>query len=239
MNTIDTEAGLRFDRDVHTNITAKANDDSGGLLNVKQLRWVVKANRDQDWHQTESKFHFDNCAFEEGVNYIQSQWSMIDFCDDHYSEAALHAFGRLLHAVQDFYSHSDWVERHLDEESIPVWDLDVKSLPSGLVSGTWKLGFPKKCSSGTPSHGELNKDNRNSSKGKVIVNSGPHKGKSLFELAFEAAVRASIEQFDRLKLAAVRLGLDSTTSEKDLTQDLVTESLAALAERTEGLRDRM
>ena len=124
----------------------------------------------------------------------------------------------------------------MDTDPIPVWDLDVSSLPSNIVSGTWKLGWPKACPSGAPSHKELNKDAPNSSEGKIVVDSGPLKGKSLFDLAFDTAVWASIKQFERLMQATAHLALDRPTSKQPLTQDLFAQILVTLAEQGEQLR---
>ena len=39
--------------------------------------------------------------------------------------------------MQDFYSHSNWVELHQHLAPIPVWDVNVASLPAGVLSGTY------------------------------------------------------------------------------------------------------
>lgn len=140
---------LKFTPDRHESITQKANEDLR-LLNDNQLEFVIHANKSQDFYQTESQFHFDNCAFQDGVDFIARQWTLIQNSGDKYGDVALAAFGRLLHTVQDFYSHSNWIELHDNEAIIPVWDMNLQNLPPDIVSGTWVIGAPKRCRSGTP-----------------------------------------------------------------------------------------
>jgi hypothetical protein len=198
---------LKFTPDRHESITQKANEDLR-LLNDNQLEFVIHANKSQDFYQTESQFHFDNCAFQDGVDFIARQWTLIQNSGDKYGDVALAAFGRLLHTVQDFYSHSNWIELHDNEAIIPVWDMNLQNLPPDIVSGTWVIGAPKRCRSGTPTHGQLNKDSDSKTKspqGCKPVTSGPNQGKILFQLAFDTAVAATckqFEQFKELKLAA-------------------------------------
>jgi hypothetical protein len=191
----------------------------------------------QDIRQFESRIHFDNCAFSEGAEYIEKEWSIISGSGDRFGKTALAAFGRLLHTVQDFYSHSNWIELHMDTDPIPVWDLKPESLPPGTCSGTWILGIPKCCPGGTPTHQELNKDNPDSQEGSKVVPSGPHKGKSLFDLAYEAAIRASSEQFKRLGKGDLGPAVDRSIAEQSLTQYI--DALSTTAAKYDQLRDQM
>jgi hypothetical protein len=186
---------VEFSLDVHSQLTTEA---ARGVLSESQLRIVITYNLAQDLRQWESEVHFDNCAFAEGAQHIRDEWAKIERLSDRLSDEGLTAFGRLLHTAQDFYAHSNWIELHLDQDIIPLWDFQVETLPAGIVSGTWLIGFPKKCGSGAPSHDELNKDNPNSPEGKKIVQSGPHQGKTYFTLAFDAALQESRRQFARL-----------------------------------------
>ena len=186
---------VEFTPTIHGDITREAN---AGILNNQQLAFVVLANIAQDLHQMDGRRHFDNCCFAEGVAYIEEEWCNMEAEDDRYSESALGTFGRLLHTVQDFYAHSNWVELNLSQNQIPVWDMNLNSLPSGIVSGTWIIGFPKKCDGTAPTHEQLNKDDANSEEGKKVVSSGPNEGKTLFALARDAAIRAGSMQFEKL-----------------------------------------
>ncbi len=193
-NNTAKEPVAKFTPEYHADITLNANK---GTLNSVNLGLVIAANLGQDLHQVDSERHFDNCCFEEGVEYIKEEWKTVEQETDFGSVLA--AFGRLLHTVQDFYSHSNWVEIHLSFDPIPVWDLEVNNLPSDIVSGTWIIGIPKKCSEGAPTHSELNKDELGSKEGGKTASTGPHAGEKLFSIAREVALRATLEQFGRLK----------------------------------------
>ncbi len=179
----------------HILITQSATTE---ILTNEEIQLVVSANLAQDIRQFESRVHFDNCAFKEGSLYIEKQWEMIDSDSNRRSKSSLNLFGQLLHTVQDFYAHSNWVEIHLNEASIPIWNLQSESLSTPIMSGTWAIGEPKRCSPNTPSHGELNKDEPSSIAGRKIVKFGPHQGKTLYELAEEVAIRATRQQLERL-----------------------------------------
>lgn len=101
------------------------------------------------------EYHFDDCCFKEGINYIAEQRRIIqDNCSKEGCEGldeVLAALGRILHAIQDFYSHTNWVENQndlWDGKSIPDW------LCSGIFGGRDCCPEDKDC----PTHGELNKD---------------------------------------------------------------------------------
>lgn len=205
METKEESVVAKFKIEVHSQITADANGISNQLFTDSQLGLVVIANVLQDKRQLDSKVHFDNCCFIDGSEYIKEEWQNLE-ADDPHAETALGTFGRLLHTVQDFYAHSNWVELHQNESPIPIWNLDVSTLPNGIVSGTWVVGFPKRCPDGAPAHAQLNKDDPNSDEGKIIVSSGPNAGKSLFILAYEAALSASLVQFERYRFLLEKKG---------------------------------
>ncbi|MGB8703130.1 MAG: HET-C-related protein [Thermosynechococcaceae cyanobacterium] len=184
-----------FSLDYHAELTTKAASD---VLSESQLKIVIFYNLAQDVRQWESEVHFDNCAFTEGAKHIRDEWAKIEADSNRLSDEALTTFGRLLHTAQDFYAHSNWIELHLDQDLIPLWDFQIATLPQGIVSGTWAIGFPKNCSSGAPSHDELNKDKPDSPEGKKVVESGSHQGKTYFILAWDAALRESRKQLTRL-----------------------------------------
>jgi hypothetical protein len=165
------------------------------------LLWeIIPANLETDLDQSRSELHFDNCAFELGSRRVSGLWTQIEAGEDVYKN-----FGALTHTVQDFYAHSNWVELHQGQDPIPVWDLDVGTLPAGIVSGTYP-DHPQLCGPGAPTHEQLNKDDPGSVEGGKVVEDGPNTGKRLFDLAFDAATRATAEQFARL---AATLGVGS------------------------------
>ena len=225
-----TAATPEFQLGVHAQITMDANAALSPGLDEGQLQRVVLSNMWVDHDQFNSCLHFDNCAFDCGVQRIASQWTLIDAQSNRLDDAALGAFGRLLHTTQDFYAHSNWVELNVQQDPIPVWDMEVSSLPAGIVSGTFLLDFPKLCGPGAPTHSELNKDGPNTSEGKKIVAAGPNQGRSLFDLAKATAVAASIVQFQRL-LAGISAD-DRTSSRSALVAPEALQQMAGFLHAT-------
>jgi hypothetical protein len=171
-----------------------------GLVNNSYIGELRKALYLQDsLHQFESKAHFDNCDFDGAIAYIDS---LIEEVNEHVNDAqkaknagdyattkaavheAFFAIGQALHAVQDFYAHSNYVE--LTEQSVnQVTDLEViapwrsegktriKQLRQNggkdLVSGYVFWGFPQLCPSGSISHADLAKDSETTTSGKIKV----------------------------------------------------------------------
>jgi hypothetical protein len=155
---------------------------------------VIPANIAVDFNQHDKWLHFDDCTFLAGLEHVEALWARIE------AGAECNAnFGRLTHTVQDFYSHSNWVELHQHLTPIPVWDLSASSLPAGLQSGTYRSRKPS--SRSAPTHAELNKDCPLawfSPSGARVVEDGPNRGKTLFELGYEAALAATRVQFTQL-----------------------------------------
>lgn len=108
-------------------------------IGQKCIDCAVEGNEGQDdvLNQPRTDFHFDGCDFNGGIKYICEQWSEIDRliaddCEENIC-AIFKAWGRISHAVQDFYAHSNWVE--LGNKKI--WN--VESIPEDLISGVWVL----------------------------------------------------------------------------------------------------
>jgi len=156
---------------------------------------IVCANIAVDLNQINDAPHFDNSSFASGVEHINELWSRIEA-----GNACMTNFGRLTHTVQDFYSHSNWVELHDHLKPIPTWDLNLQSLPALTLSGTFRRRRALD-SSKPPTHSELNKDSPFawfSPTGARVVANGPNQGTTLFELGYHAALAATRIQFDRL-----------------------------------------
>jgi hypothetical protein len=156
---------------------------------------VVPANIAVDLNQKDDWLHFDNGAFTAGIGHIEALWASVEAGSDRMLN-----FGRLTHTVQDFYSHSNWVELHQHLSPLPVWDLSLATLPTGALSGTSRSRTPR---SGqiAPTHAELNKDSPFawfSPTGCKVVTNGPNRGKTLFDLGYDTALAATRVQFDRL-----------------------------------------
>ena len=67
---------------------------------------------------SDPRHHFDNNEIREGTQYITDEYALISSIGSHGEkspeEEILWAFGRLLHATQDFWSHSNYVELWLE-----------------------------------------------------------------------------------------------------------------------------
>jgi hypothetical protein len=125
--------------------------------------------------QFDGRAHFDNCAFDDTFKYIDSEIAAIDGLPKTPDKApdAMSHLGRILHAVQDFYAHSNWLELKsqagdkLDPRLVvPVWtDAGRATLlhTAGLVTGYVWWDGPKRCKKDEPTHSQLNKDTVDSS----------------------------------------------------------------------------
>jgi hypothetical protein len=184
----------QFEIKYHAALTEQACPEDPTIR--ENLQVIVAANVATDLDQFDSALHFDNCAFAPGAQRIDGLWQLIE--SDTVEQNRYLLFGTMIHTVQDFYAHSNWVELHEGKSPVPVWDLHVGYLPGGIVSGTFILDTPKLCGPGAPTHAELNKDSPDSPEGGKVVESGPNQGQTLFELAFGAALAATRVQFERL-----------------------------------------
>jgi hypothetical protein len=119
----------------------------GSFFSPRALQQIVAANLGQDskLNQLKPHIHFDNCQFAEGLAYIDRQHDLIAHADA--PQAMWAAFGRLTHAAQDFYSHSNYVDLWLKAhgglaatrpQDIDGLDPDLLN-PSGLRSGYFYL----------------------------------------------------------------------------------------------------
>lgn len=136
-------------------------------------KWKASLNRAslyQDIIQFFSaKTHFDNCCIEEGVRQINqlrrdidSEYEKLKYEKskdkrDRIRGKILFKSGRIVHSVQDFFSHSSFVEmmqeRYKEIEAVPRVDLwsekgqkaILELVGSGLVSDRFVLSFPRKC----------------------------------------------------------------------------------------------
>jgi len=168
-----------------------------GLVGNPYIGELRKALYVQDiWHQFESKAHFDNCDFEGATAYLTE---LIAEAGKHADAAraaksanntgamqdavkrAFFVLGQALHAVQDFYAHTNYVELQTPKFK-KITDMEILTpwLPSGrnqieqfqkegLVSGYVFWGFPQKCPASTISHHDLAKDSATTKSGQKTV----------------------------------------------------------------------
>jgi hypothetical protein len=167
--------------------------------------------------QNYSKAHFDNCAFDEALSYVDElvKGARAEAGKGN-ARTALFELGRAMHALQDFYAHSNYVElmehahptSFADVRTVDAWTseghkriaemrvgmLDGVPLPGSgtLASEVFGLGLPKHCPDGTPGHAERAKDSADTMNGKM---SGPPAwGYTRFQAA-RALARAETVKF--------------------------------------------
>jgi hypothetical protein len=174
----------------------------GGRISPRALEAIYRANIGQDGLRglfTHPEYHFDENAIAESLAYIEESRAIAARAET--PTEAWAAFGRLSHAVQDFYAHSNYVrlwEERLDGQHPPsdaidgldpsllkhprlmtcrvYWPLEALYFIPGL-GPLVKPWFPK------DSHAQMNLDN---------PRTGP-----LFPYAMEAAVQRTLAEFER------------------------------------------
>ncbi len=128
----------------HRQITRQA---VGSQVSQRALDAIIAANIGQDvlrYQVGHDHFHYDSNAFSSGDAYVESQRALIKPALTRSDpKAAWLAFGRLSHAVQDLYAHSNyaalWLARKnsaedISPEQIDPLDMDILSSPD-LHSG--------------------------------------------------------------------------------------------------------
>ncbi|QSQ25193.1 hypothetical protein JY651_09790 [Pyxidicoccus parkwayensis] len=168
-------SGSEFGLKDHTAIAEKSSRCSEELVSAQYRQDILK--------QFDASAHFDNCAFESTLAYIEDELSRADKLltapkdPTRAAHKAMSHLGRVLHALQDFYAHSNWVELQYAQEVpfspaslvVPVWEESGRmriNQTSGLVSGTVWWNGPKRCGKDVPSHEEMNKDGLKSKRGR-------------------------------------------------------------------------
>ena len=96
----------------HIAITRQA---IGADVSPRALEVIVRANLRQDGLRCQfghARFHFDNNQFDQSYAYIEEQRALVRASLQRGdAQSAWRAFGRMIHTVQDFYAHSDYVAR--------------------------------------------------------------------------------------------------------------------------------
>ncbi len=186
-----------------------------GYLSPRALKVIVRANLGQDSPFRglfgHPEYHFDENQFAAGWSYVAEQRSSLSLwlaLGD--PNPAWQAFGRLTHAVQDFFAHSNyvklWLGKHADQNpggratstraaSIDPADEEIIQHPS-LVSGN--IYYPLEILTFLPwfatwarlrlprdAHAWMNLDS---------PTQGP-----LFELAVQAAERRTLFEYEWLR----------------------------------------
>ena len=189
---------------VHIDMTREA---LGSRMSPRAVEIVIAANLKQDSLRGQighDEYHFDNNAFEKGYAYVREQRGFV--LASLMSPGVLSAwiaFGRLTHAVQDFYSHTNYISMWLDQhkgtpppppEIDPVRKDIIESpgIHSARIYLPWDalyfVPFMRKISLKflpKDSHGRMNLDS---------PTQGP-----LFEYARVAAIKRTVYEFEILE----------------------------------------
>ncbi|MEX3973830.1 HET-C-related protein [Paraburkholderia caribensis] len=200
----DEEAAKRgFDVKLHTALVK-------GTVGRACSNVLAGAQWNQDvWHFFDSSAHFDNCAFGASLDYVDTLLAEVDSAvKSGNRDAALKAVGQTLHAIQDFYAHSNYIELSAQDTpafaNVPVlriWESSGRDAVLGmkaLRSGLWGPSNPKFCPAGSKTHSQLAKDNPGTESGQALMKSWGITG---YVAAYQMAERAS-EDF--LKWAYVK-----------------------------------
>ena len=133
----DVRPASAFGGGIHERATGNALP----FLASSILGTVVAGNLDEDQGDEAdlAARHAQNCRFHDGAGYINMRYEQVvaalrvPLADDPNRAARL--FGHILHGVQDFYSHSNWIP-------LPPQGLGIRGrlLDSGL--GMWRVPEP-------------------------------------------------------------------------------------------------
>jgi hypothetical protein len=121
----------------------------GDQFSSRALEKITAANLYQDRILAQighDEYHFDGSAFEKSNGYVEKQRALtISSLVANDAHSAWSAFGRLTHAVQDFYSHSNYVDLWLasrsdgsllapfDIDPVDADLMDAPALQSGVI----------------------------------------------------------------------------------------------------------
>lgn len=131
------------------------------FLNDNLVEQALDGNLYQDnAHSDLPERHFQGCTFEEGAAFVRDQYdlavSLLDPADPDPIEAAFQ-WGSVLHPLQDFYAHANWVELLAEDEGEgqvdPTFVLDggtgrfpdlqrLTEIRPGIVLGEQLPGIP-------------------------------------------------------------------------------------------------
>ena len=189
---------------LHAQLLREALD---GRLSPRALEAVILGNLGQDNLRGQlghDEYHFDNNAFEKTRGYLEVQRGLILSALQRGDVAsAWSSFGRLTHALQDFYAHTNyvalWLSRNGDPAPAPdgIDPADPELITSpALRSG--KTYYPQEALYFVPglrrlalsilprdSHAHMNLDS---------AEQGP-----LFEYAYQAALKRTVSEFEALR----------------------------------------
>jgi hypothetical protein len=96
---------------IHVEITRSA---LAGRFSDRALEAIISANLKQDrllGLLGHDEYHFDSNAFAQSYAYLEEQHALtVSSLEANDLPSAWSAFGRLMHTVQDFYAHSNYID---------------------------------------------------------------------------------------------------------------------------------
>jgi hypothetical protein len=188
----------------HRAITAQALADQ---FSKPALKAIISANLGQDhWLRGQighDEYHFDQSAFEASWAYLERNRAQVRAAlADGQVLPARQAFGRLTHAAQDLYAHSNyvslWLERFPEGKWPPPDEIDPfdRSLLTGPDLRSGKLYYPLEVLSFIPVLKELVLPRLPRDSHAWMNLDAPSRGPK-FPYAFAAAVKRTRYEYDR------------------------------------------
>ena len=223
------ETAGAFELPIHQGVLVQAVN---GQMEPSALNTAIHGNKESDFHQMAGERHFDSAQnprdicdewgkgfqrfLTDAVKKAAPTGAWKDELDDR--DGALFSFGAASHALQDFYSHTNWVEYYV---SRPGWDgglppvaplagvsCDASALPAELNSGyasvIWfaaQFGHSWCPPTGTPDgfehcHDDLSKDDPHKDHGAQPL---PNDAMTYHEAAVKLAIVSTKEAWGELR----------------------------------------
>jgi hypothetical protein len=231
-----------FSTDVHTYILHAAFDGAG-VMTAQTVDALVGLNAEVDWHQFTPEYHFDSAGDPSAIcdrinaglaTNMSGAIAALHPEGDTYQyvsnrPVALANFAAVTHEIEDFYSHSNWIELAYATDStidLPpqapllneLFGCSPDDLPPALQTGYFNLiygtdgcpssGSPPSDFAGWYCHEALAKDHPDSGHGADVV---PGHGFTYHQVAVKwvwtAASASSSPQSSRQRLAPHASGL--------------------------------
>ncbi len=175
------------------------------------MTYIINANLRQDsilGQLLHNEFHFDNNKLREGYAYIsQQQYLTIEFLTKGKPKKAWQALGRLMHTVQDFYAHSNYIALWVDSlqgkaPNIDDLTFNDAAIVTHPVFHTHKVYFPLDFVGIMPGMSKIVKKYLPSDSHAHMNLDSPESG-DLFPWAYQAASKRTYHEFitllDRIK----------------------------------------